>query len=165
MRRPLEIRPVQNVDAPVLADLLNEIIARGGTTAFEVPFTSETLAEGMLTGSYVICCFVAQGKDGTLRGFQSLLRHEDLPDGVGDIATFSCVGGAQKETGSQLFAATQAEAKRQRLTAINATIRADNIGGLAFYSQLGFLDHSISRAVPLRDGTPVDRISKRFNLG
>jgi hypothetical protein len=36
---------VQDVDVPVLADLLNEIIARGGTTAFEVPFTPETLAE------------------------------------------------------------------------------------------------------------------------
>jgi hypothetical protein len=49
--------------------------------------------------------------------------------------------------------------------AINATIRADNVGGLAFYSRLGFTDHGISRAVPLRDGTPVDRVSKRFILG
>ena len=49
--------------------------------------------------------------------------------------------------------------------AINATIRADNIGGLAFYSRLGFMDHGISRAVPLRNGVPVDRVSKRYVLG
>ena len=161
----MKIRLVQHLDAPVLTNLLNEIIARGGTTAFEEPFTSETLAEDMLTGPDVVCCFVAQDQDGNLSGFQSLLRHKNLPDGVGDIATFSRIGGAQKGVGSQLFTATRAEAKRQKLTAINATVRADNVGGLAFYSRLGFNDHSISRAVPLRDGTPVDRVSKRYTWG
>jgi hypothetical protein len=45
-----------------------------------------------------------------------------------------------------------------------STIRADNIGGLAFYSALGFEDNGIHRAVPLRDGTPIDRVSKRYVL-
>lgn len=161
----MEIRPVQDVDAPALADLLNGIIARGGTTAFEEPFTPEALVEDMLTGPDVICCFVAQDDDGSLRGFQSLLRVGGLPDGVGDIATFSRVGWARKGTGSRLFAATRQTATEKGLVAINATIRADNVGGLAFYSRLGFTDHDISRAVALRDGTPVDRVSKRYVLG
>jgi GNAT superfamily N-acetyltransferase len=147
------IRPVAAADAPALASLLNEIIARGGTTAFQRSFTPQRLAEFMLVGRSVICCFVAEESDGALGGFQSLVRSEHLPNDVGDIATFS-----------QLFAATRAEARRQGPTAINATIRADNFGGLAFYNRLGFTDHSIDRAVPLLDGTEIDRISKRYAL-
>jgi L-amino acid N-acyltransferase YncA len=161
----MDIRPVRDADAPVLADLLNEIIARGGTTALEEPFAPEALAKYMLTGSDVICCFVAQDNEGRLGGFQSLVRSGSLPDGVGDIATFSRVGWVQKGTGSLLFAATRQAAKEKGLVAINATIRADNSGGLAFYGRLGFADHGISHAVPLRNGTPVDRVSKRYMLG
>jgi hypothetical protein len=29
---------------------------------------------------------------------------------------------------------------------------------------MGFADHSVRAAVPLKDGTPVDRIGKRFSL-
>lgn len=160
----MKIRPVQDMDAPALADMLNEIIARGGTTALEEPFTPKALADGMLTGPDVICCFVAEDDDGSLKGFQSLVRFESLPEGVGDIATFSRVGQVQQGTGTRLFAATRQAARQQGLVAINATIRADNVGGLAFYSRLGFMDHAIRRAVPLRDGTPVDRLSKRYIL-
>jgi L-amino acid N-acyltransferase YncA len=158
------IRPVAATDAPVLASLLNEIIARGGTTAFQRPFTPQRLAESMLMGRWVICCLVAEESDGGLGGFQSLVRSEELPSDAGDISTFSRIGRTQKGTGSLLFAATQAEARRQGLTAINATIRADNVGGLAFYSKLGFADYSVDRAVPLLDGTEIDRISKRYTL-
>ena len=35
----LQIRPVLDTDAPALAALLNEVIARGGTTALEQLFT------------------------------------------------------------------------------------------------------------------------------
>ena len=50
------------------------------------------------------------------------------------------------------------------LTSINACIRADNVGGLAFYSKQGFQDHSVDKDVPLKDGTRVDRVNKRFSL-
>ncbi|MBK1662168.1 GNAT family N-acetyltransferase [Paracraurococcus ruber] len=160
----MQIRPAQDCDATTLADLLNDIIARGGTTALEEPFTPEALARDMLTGPDVICCFVAWHPEGKAAGFQSLLRSGDLPDDVGDIGTFSRVGQVQRGTGSLLFAATRQAATERRMVAINATIRADNAGGLAFYDRLGFVDHDIHRAVPLRDGTPVDRVSKRFVL-
>jgi L-amino acid N-acyltransferase YncA len=127
------VRLVAATDAPALASLLDETIARGGTTAFQQPFTPRRLAESMLVGRGVICCFVAEESDGSLGGFQSLVRSEDLPNDVSDIATFSRVGQTQKGIGSQLFAATQTEARRQGLRAISATIRDDNVGGLAFY--------------------------------
>lgn len=161
----LEVRPVRPGDASELADLLNGVIARGGTTALEEPFTPDTLAEAYLTGPDVICCFVAVDRiSGRIEGFQTLGRYPDLPADVGDIGTFARVDGAQRGVGSALFAATRAEARRLGLAAINATIRADNTGGLAFYGRMGFADHAVRQGVPLKDGAPVDRIIKRYRL-
>jgi L-amino acid N-acyltransferase YncA len=158
----VEIRPARAADAAELATLLNAIIARGGTTALEAPFAPDALAAEFLVGPDVICCFVAvDPATRRLLGSQTLLRSDDLPDDIGDIGTFARVGLTQRGVGSALFAATRAEAQRRNLAAINATIRADNAGGLAFYTRMGFIDHSVRRAAPLKDGTPVDRISKR----
>jgi L-amino acid N-acyltransferase YncA len=164
MNRPaLTIRPVTSTDASELAALLNAIIARGGTTAFETPFSADHLRDAYLTGPTVHCCFAAQG-DGELLGFQTLGTQNFLPADIGDIATFTRLGGTQSGVGSALFAATTARARALGLTAINATIRADNVGGLAFYSRIGFVDHEVVPAVPLNNGTPVDRIRKRYLL-
>lgn len=159
----LTIRPVTPDDAAELANLLNAIIARGGTTAFETPFTPDALAQAHLLGPTVHCCFVAEAH-GRLAGFQTLGTHSLLPADIGDIATFTRVGGTQGGVGTALFAATCERARALGLAAINATIRADNTGGLIFYSRMGFVDHDVEPAVPLKDGTPVDRISKRFAL-
>ncbi|WP_010215415.1 GNAT family N-acetyltransferase [Sphingomonas sp. PAMC 26621] len=147
-----------------MAALLNEIIARGGTTAFETAFTAQAMADALLTGPTILCCFVAQDDDGSLHAFQTLMRSSALPDDIGDIATFARVDHTQKGIGTRLFAQTRTEAARQGLSAINATIRADNAGGLSFYSRVGFIDHDVVRAAPLADGTPVDRIGKRYPL-
>ena len=164
MQDELRIRPVRDTDASTLAALLNEIIARGGTTALEQPFTPAALSEAMLTGPDVYCCFVAEDAARDLVGFQALTRSDHVPEGVGDIGTFARVQHVQKGAGSRLFVATRQAAEEKGLTAINATIRADNVGGLAFYGRLGFIDDHIHRALPLSDGTPVDRISKRYTL-
>jgi len=161
----LDVRPVRDADAAELAQLLNAIIARGGTTALEEPFTGPSLAQAYLTGPDVICCFVAADRaSGELAGFQTLGREAHLPHDVGDIATFARVGGTQRGVGTALFAATRAAARAAGLSAINATIRADNTGGLAFYGRMGFVDHAVTRAVPLKDGTLVDRVHKRYAL-
>lgn len=165
--RPMSIavRPATSADAPELAELLNAIIARGGTTALEEAFTPERLDETYLTGSDVLSCVVAVDTDsGRLEGFQTLIREPHLPEDWGDIATFSRVDGIQRGVGSALFAATRERARALGLAAVNAEIRADNTGGLAFYSKMGFQDYHVDRAVPLSDGTPVDRINKRYML-
>ena len=162
---PLEIRDATAADADELAALLNAIIAAGGTTALEEPYTGESLATAYLTGPDVICCFVAVDRtSGRLEGFQTLGRYPGLPDGVGDIGTFARIDGKQRGVGSALFAATRRRARDLGLTAINATIRADNTGGLTFYGKMGFTDHAVTPAVPLKDGRPVDRAHKRFAL-
>jgi len=161
----IEVRDATRDDAAELADLLNAIIAQGGTTALEDPFTPQRLAEAYLIGSAVLCCFVAvHVTTGRLEGFQTLGRYPGLPDDVGDIGTFARIDGKQRGVGSALFAATRERARRLGLTAINATIRADNVGGLAFYRKMGFEDHSVTPAAPLKDGRRVDRVNKRFQL-
>jgi L-amino acid N-acyltransferase YncA len=161
----IEVRPVRSRDAHELAELLNAIIARGGTTALEEPFTPERLDQTYLTGPEVISCVVAVDPDsGRLEGFQTLIREPDLPENWGDIGTYSRVDGIQRGVGTALFAATRERARELGLEAIRATIRADNSGGLTFYGKMGFEDYDVARAVPLMDGTPVDRIHKRYPL-
>lgn len=164
MTLTLTVRPVAADDAAELADLLNAVIAAGGTTALQDPYTPEALDAAYLTGPNVHCCFVAEDEDGTLLGFQTLGRYPGLPEDVGDIGTFARIGGTQRGIGSALFAATAKRATELGLTAINATIRGDNTGGLAFYTKQGFVDHGVTEGVALKDGTPVDRVHKRFAL-
>jgi GNAT superfamily N-acetyltransferase len=161
----LNVRPTVRADALALADLLNEIIAAGGTTAYETPFTPEVFADVHIDGPGVITSMIAEDARGMAAGFQILLANDKLGLGWGDIGTFARRGSTTRGIGSALFAATRAAAIAAGLKAINATIRADNTGGLAFYAKMGFVDYAVARAVPLADGTPVDRISRRFDLG
>jgi L-amino acid N-acyltransferase YncA len=160
----LHVRATVRADASALADLLNEIIAAGGTTAYETPFTPETFADAHIDGPAVITSMIAEDGDGSPMGFQILLASDKLAPGWGDIGTFARRGSTARGIGSALFAATKAAAIAVGLKAINATIRADNTGGLAFYARMGFVDYAVMRAVPLADGTPVDRISRRYDL-
>jgi L-amino acid N-acyltransferase YncA len=159
----LTVRPFVAGDAAALAGILNRIIAAGGTTAYETPFTPEGLRAAHLDGPGVLCCHTAMA-DGQVVGFQCLNRVEYLPPGWADIATFTRRDPGVPGAGRALFAATQARARALGLVAINATIRADNAGGLAFYAAMGFVDYAVRPAVPLADGTPVDRIRRRFDL-
>lgn len=74
------------------------------------------------------------------------------------------MGLTWRGVGAALFALTVEAAGAAGINTIDATIRADNAGGLAFWSRLGFVDYAVLRARPLKDGTPMDRITKRFDL-
>jgi GNAT superfamily N-acetyltransferase len=144
---------------------LNAVIAKGGTTALQSPFSADGLAQAYLDGPDVHFCFVAvDAATSRIEGFQTLVRIPALPGDVGDIGTFARVGGTKRGVGSALFAAMVEAARTHGLSAINATIRADNAGGLGFYARQGFVDHSVTLAVALADGTPVDRVHKRYAL-
>jgi L-amino acid N-acyltransferase YncA len=159
------VRPYAPEDALALTELLNAVIANGGTTALQTPFSPEVLAQTYLDGANVHICLVAvDAATNRIEGFQTLGRYPTLPDDIGDIGTFARIDGVKRGVGSALFAAMVEAARAHGLSAINATIRADNAGGLAFYAKQGFVDHSVAAAVPLDDGTPIDRVRKRFAL-
>ena len=159
------IRQATPDDAAEMAVLLNEIIRVGGTTAFQKETTVEAM-QGFIrklqtTGFIHVA---SDHETDTLLGYQSLESYPDLPKTLGIIATFAKVGSTTRGIGTALFAATRQAAPALGFTELDATIRADNTGGLAYYSKMGFVDHSIAKAVPLDDGTLVDRISKRLKL-
>ncbi|CAN7569400.1 N-acetyltransferase family protein [Rhizobium sp. LjRoot254] len=159
----MRIRKAVSSDTEALSTLLNEIIRAGGTTAIETPLSAAEFADWFIDGAFPLACHVAE-RDGTLLGFQSLSGFGDPPQGSADIATFARMSPKTKGVGKALFPATRAVAEELGLTFINATIRADNVSGLAYYTAMGFEDYDRQVAVPLLDGTPVDRIKKRFLL-
>ena len=162
----IEVRPAAQRDAPALCVILNEIIHQGGTTALQQPLSVATFDDYFISGPDVIACAVAQdaGTD-MLLGFQALSRDAELPAGWADIATFARLMPKVPGIGTALFAATLASARELKLLAINATIRADNASGLGYYTKLGFEDYAVAQGIRLLDGTPVDRLSKRYLLG
>ncbi len=157
-------RPAIERDAPELANILNAIIDVGGTTAYQRPLSNEEFADKFLRGPRFQSCVVAEDGKGDAAGLQALETHPKLPAGWADIATFARLSPKLAGVGTALFVETVELARRKNLVAINATIRADNTGGLAFYDKMGFETYKIDEAIPLSDGTPVDRISKRFFL-
>ncbi|MBB4191999.1 L-amino acid N-acyltransferase YncA [Rhizobium aethiopicum] len=159
----MHIRKAVSADAEELCSLLNEIILAGGTTALETPLTAAEFADWFIDGEFPLVCHVAE-HDRSPAGFQSLSLYGDPPIGHADIATFARVNPKIPGVGRALFPATLAAAGELGLEFINATIRADNVGGLAYYTKMGFEPYDRLIQVPLLDGTPVDRVKKRFRV-
>ena len=158
----IHIRRAGPLDATPMADLLNAIIERGGTTAMVTPVTAQGLRGWMAADNAV--WHLAEDDNGTLRGFQWIAPHPGLPDGGTDIATFVRVGETGMGIGSALFRATRAAAVAMGYAHIHAIIRADNTGGLAYYQSRGFEDFRTLPDQRLDDGTVVTKICERHDL-
>ncbi|NBR52997.1 MAG: GNAT family N-acetyltransferase [Rhodobacteraceae bacterium] len=164
------LRPATEADAPAMARLINRIIETGGTTAHQSRFDAARMRGHYIAPPLAISCFVAALKDEVI-GFQALERADPdwqgegkLPDDWAVIATFVGEGHRGLGVGCALFGLTLDAARTADVVAIDATIRADNALGLAYYSRMGFSDHAVINDVPLRDGTKIDRVQKVFWL-
>ncbi|MEO0370286.1 MAG: GNAT family N-acetyltransferase [Pseudomonadota bacterium] len=153
----IHVRRAGALDTGAMAELLNEIIAKGGTTAMTKPVTRDDLTEWMQYYAGRNAWFVAEDTDGNLLGFQWIEPKRKLPPEACDIATFSKIGQTRLGTGTALFDATRKAAEDLGYAWINATIRAVNEGGLSYYQSRGFETYRLSDADP-------DRITKRYNL-
>ena len=160
----LTVREARPEDVPELAALLNEIVAIGGTTAREDPITGAEFLAQYLHGSGFVSCVVAEGADGVLYGFQALERMDALPSDWGDIGSFARAKPKVPGVGRAMFTETCRHARDAGIKTINACIRADNVPGLGYYTAMGFVDYDVIKGRPLKDGTPVDRLLKRFDL-
>lgn len=157
-------RPGTTSDLRQVADLLNEIIAIGGTTALTDPMSRDTLENWLFANRDRSAWQVAMDADGALLGFQWIGVWPDLPPEACDIGTFVKTGQAGLEIGSKLFDATVQAAIDLGYDWINANIRADNSGGLAYYQSRGFRDWGRLENIKLADGTQIDKILKRYDL-
>ena len=146
------------------AELLNEIIAIGGTTALTKPMTRDSIGEWLFDNPGRATWHVAMDEDGTLLGFQWIGIWPELPPEACDIGTFVKAGRTGLGIGSKLFEATKTAARAMGYTWINANIRADNTGGLAYYQSRSFETYGRKDGVILEDGTEVSKILKRYDL-
>lgn len=147
-----------------MAELLNEVIAAGGTTALGTPVTPREIASWMARDPARSAWRVAENADGRVMGFQWIEPADYLPDEAAEIATFARVGQTGLGIGSKLFAATEVAARRLGYRWINANIRADNTGGLAYYQSRGFEDYGRKTGVRMDNGQIVDKVLKRYDL-
>jgi L-amino acid N-acyltransferase YncA len=147
-----------------MAELLNAIIRKGGTTAHTTPVSRDTILEWMDRAPERSAWHVAEEDTGNILGFQFLEPHPDLPPEACDIASFVRLGQTGLGVGSKLFEASRKAAKDLGYLWINATIRADNTGGLAYYQSRGFETYAHHPQQRLTNGAIVDKISKRFDL-
>lgn len=160
----INVRPANENDLKALCLIINEIIEIGGTTAFESRLNENEFKSYFLAGQNCLCCYLAEDGKGLILGFQSLSNHQKLPNNWTDIATFARIEPKIRGIGTKLFQNTLEFSRRSKFEGINATIRADNDSGLRYYSKMGFVDYSVDKGVPLQDGTPVDRISKKYRV-
>lgn len=146
-------------DATAMAALLNRIIAIGGTTAHQVAKSAETVRTDYIDGPDCITSVVAE-RDGQIIGWQAIGWWQ----GDAHIGTFVDPDVQAKGTGAALFAETLAVAKAAGLHEIHASIRADNVPGLAYYARIGFRDVAFDPEFALIDGTKVGRLSRIRDL-
>lgn len=160
----IPVRKAMALDAGSMAKLLNSIIEKGGTTALTRPVTATDIREWMAVDADKSAWHVALDDREQVVGFQWISPHEKLPPQAADIATFVELGRSGLGIGSALFSATQKAGRALGYVWINATIRADNEGGLTYYQSRGFRDWHFDEGVTLDSGLIVDKISKRFDL-
>lgn len=160
----IHVRRAGTLDARAMADLVNAIIRKGGTTAFTKEVTGEVIRGWFQRAPHRSVWHIAENERGDILGFQSIEPHYDLPADACDVATFVKVGQTGLGIGSKLFAASRSAASDFGYTWINATIRADNEGGLAYYQSRGFEPYARHADQSLENGFVVVKISKRYNL-
>ena len=160
----ITIQKGSTVDLRQTADLLNEIIAIGGTTAMTKPMSRDDLEGWLMADQDCSTWHVALTNDGTLLGFQWIGPWGDLPPEACGIGTFVKAGRTGLGIGSKLFEASVAAARALGYTWMDAEIRADNEGGLAYYQSRGFENYKRKDGVVLDNGTEVSKIHKRYDL-
>lgn len=134
-------RPVEERDAPGIADLLNAIIDAGGLTVMPGPVTGEAQRTFIRGLSPHDVFFAAFDDAGALLGIQDVLRF--FPDSpvlghIGEVSTFVNAAARGRGVGAALCRATFPAARERGVTKLQAMIRADNPGALDFYRSQGF---------------------------
>lgn len=160
----IRVATAGTLHAGEMATLLNEVIAEGGTTALTTPVAGRDINMWMQRDPGRSAWHVAEETNGEVVGFQWIEPADYLPDDAAEIATFARIGKTGLGIGSQLFTATKAAARRLGYSWINANIRADNVGGLAYYQSRGFETYSRKAGVRIAPDQVVDKILKRYDL-
>jgi L-amino acid N-acyltransferase YncA len=146
-------------DVPGMTQVLNAVIAVGGTTAHEVPMTEDQVRSWYVDGPDVLSSVVVVA-GGEIVGWQSVEMWEGDPH----IGSFVRPGLQAKGAGGAMFGLTCQTLRTLGIEYIIASIRADNMPGLAYYARIGFRDIGADPEFALSDGRKVGRVHRRFDL-
>ena len=158
------VREATVQDAGQMAELLSQIIAVGGTTAFLNPVSAKDIEHWITKDNGTASWHVAVDENGRILGQQSAEPHPKLPVGAADIASYVRIGVTGQRIGSRLFEATTAKARSLGYKWLNASIRSDNDSGLRYYSKMGFKDWKVDPDAQLSNGQVCGKNHKRFDL-
>jgi len=153
------IRPADAADAFAMTQVLNRIIAIGGTTAHETPKSAQQVLDDYITGPDVLSCVVAVVED-QLIGWQSVGRWHD----EAHIGTFVAPDTQARGAGAAMFALTCDTVQKAGVPHLIASIRADNEPGLRYYARLGFTDFASEPHFALSTGQIVGRVHRRLDV-
>ena len=142
-----------------MAEILNRIIAIGGTTAHETAKTAEQVRIDYVDGPDVLSSVVAED-GGHIVGWQSVGHWHGDPH----IGSFVDPVVQARGAGARLFDLTCRRLRGQGVPYIMASIRADNVLGLAYYARIGFVDVGAEPDFALSDGQVVGRVHRRVDL-
>jgi L-amino acid N-acyltransferase YncA len=160
----ITIREATTKDAPQMAELLNEIIEIGGTTAFLQQVSADQITHWIIKDSGTASWHVAVNDTGHILGQQSAEPHEKLPPEAADIASYVRIGATGLRIGTQLFESTSVKAQALGYVWLNASIRSDNDSGLRYYAKMGFKDWKVEPDARLSDGRITGKHHKRYDL-
>jgi len=153
------VRDMRVEDVLACVEILNHIVALGGSTAREDLCDVREFKAHYLERSEISNVVVS---DDRIVGFQTALEVER---GVFSIGTFTDRRDPAKGAGRAILAKSVADARALNGTAILAKITSDNVGGLAFYAKMGFADSEVIKGdLTRKNGQTVDRIVKRMTL-
>jgi L-amino acid N-acyltransferase YncA len=155
----MKVRPAAEADVSAMTEVLNAVIAMGGTTAHEVPKTEAQVRHDYVTGPDVLSSVVVED-DGKVVGWQSVGMWQGDPH----IGSFVQPGVQAKGAGQAMFALTCDFLRQRGIGYIIAHIRADNAPGLAYYARIGFRDIGLNPEFMLKDGRKVGQVHRRFDL-
>lgn len=155
----LTVRPMTEQDVPACAAILNDIIARGGSTAHEDPYDEKGFSQYYLHDPAAVNVVLSGDR---VVGFQAVF---DVGEGVYSVGSFTDRRSPVRGAGVALFSKTKEDCRALGGQSIIAKITSDNVGGLAFYSKLGFEPDAVwPDEFTRKNGTTVDRIVKRYRL-
>lgn len=145
------IRAAHKQDVQGMTLVLNEIISIGGTTAHDCSFDHDRMLDVFISPPRKISCHVACEGNHVI-GFQALEwadpdwpGENPLPQDWAIISTYVKQSHHGRGVGAALFVKSLLAARTAKVRCIDATIRRENVGGLAFYTSLGFEDYKMDR--------------------
>jgi phosphinothricin acetyltransferase len=157
---PITIRRATVEDATSIAGVLNAVIAEGGLTIFDRPFSVDEEREFISTLGPRSALHVADGGRGIL-GVQSIDRFSHFASSLSHVATMGTwlIPEARgRRIGRMLFTESVSFARASGYRKIVVQVLAMNERALRFYRSLGFRDIGIARRHVQLSGALHDEI-------